>query len=279
MKTVVRILDEVGNCLPENLQGSMFNQAYHKYPAILKHVLPLIKENTRVLDVGTGPGVVPMVLRKMGIQVAGIDTWAEYSETCDNISGTREDILERLNNAGVEVDFCDIAREKIPFQDESFDLIFFMGVIEHLHDSPKEPLEEMRRVLKPGGHLVITTPNGAHLRSRLYLLFGKSVHPDFKCWFNGKSFEDYTGYFGHVREYTQDEIKRILGWLGFEVVRTRFSNCYLIPTPVGKIDGHMHYIKSFKLNSLESLARAVFMLATSIIPSSKYTMIIIGRKR
>lgn len=88
---------------------------------------------------------------------------------------------ERLDNSHVEYTLCDIderaiefarklhgdkvarfdvtkAGEPLPYADDSFDLLISMDVIEHLPD-PKPWLRENIRVLRPGGHLFLTTPN------------------------------------------------------------------------------------------------------------------------
>ena len=61
--------------------------------------------------------------------------------------------------------------EDLPFEDASFDTVICGDVIEHLI-SPDHLLEEIYRVLKADGHLLITTPNLASWYNRLLLLFG-----------------------------------------------------------------------------------------------------------
>lgn len=50
--------------------------------------------------------------------------------------------------------------EEIPFPDESFDAVLMIEVIEHV-EGDRQALGEIRRVLRPGGRLILTTPNGA----------------------------------------------------------------------------------------------------------------------
>lgn len=62
--------------------------------------------------------------------------------------------------------------ERLPFAAASFDLVYSIEVFEHLH-RPYDVLKECHRVLKPGGFLVVSTPNILHLQSRLrFLLTG-----------------------------------------------------------------------------------------------------------
>jgi SAM-dependent methyltransferase len=63
------------------------------------------------------------------------------------------------------------SEQQLPFADARFDLIFVGDVIEHIF-SPDFLLEEIARLLRPGGYALITTPNLASWRNRLVLLFG-----------------------------------------------------------------------------------------------------------
>ena len=63
-------------------------------------------------------------------------------------------------------------RSTLPVRDQTFDMAFAGEVIEHT-TSENDLISEIARVLKPGGHLVITTPNLVSLRNRFYMFFGR----------------------------------------------------------------------------------------------------------
>src|SRR3954465_11188806 len=63
------------------------------------------------------------------------------------------------------------ANQRLPFDDAAFDLIWCSEVIEHLAD-PAFALSELRRVTKPGGLLLLTTPNSYAWLFRLIAVFG-----------------------------------------------------------------------------------------------------------
>jgi SAM-dependent methyltransferase len=108
------------------------------------------------LDVGSGNGeLIDRV----------IHTFPVEPRACDY----RGDLLAV---EGVTVDVANLNTEPLPYPDASFDLVTCTEVIEHL-EHYRAALREMARVLRPGGVLIITTPNVLNLRSRLrYLLFG-----------------------------------------------------------------------------------------------------------
>lgn len=77
----------------------------------------------------------------------------------------------RLEKSGIKTCQLDVSTDPLPFSDGTFSLVVLSEVIEHLLD-PDFALTEVRRVLKPGGFAVITTPNLASWFNRLILLLG-----------------------------------------------------------------------------------------------------------
>jgi hypothetical protein len=90
-------------------------------------------------------------------------------------------------------------------------------VIEHLPFSARATLESFYRILRPGGLLLLSTPNIARLSSVLRLLLRRTVHPPIEQFFHA----DFP-FTGHYREYTLDEVKKMLVWSGFEVLQTAY---------------------------------------------------------
>jgi len=69
----------------------------------------------------------------------------------------------------VNVDIVDLNTQKLPYQDASFDLVTCTEVIEHI-EHYRETLREMFRILKPGGVLVVSTPNILNLKIPIEIL-------------------------------------------------------------------------------------------------------------
>jgi SAM-dependent methyltransferase len=90
-------------------------------------------------------------------------------------------------------------------------------LIEHLFADPMHMMSEINRVLKPGGHLLITTPNLGSLRAISAILQG--YHPSFFPAYIRPRQEGEETEARHNREYVPMEVERLLIDSGFEVVR------------------------------------------------------------
>lgn len=166
----------------------------------------------RVLDVGCGDGGVASAIAQLqNGRVVGIDI-AEVA-----VQATRQ--------RGLEAYRLDIDRQELPFADGTFDLVYMAEVIEHLV-RPDRAIAEIKRVLQPGGHLILTTPNLACLPNRLLLLLG--VQPIY----SEVSEEVVLGRWlsvlgqrgrpvGHLRLYTRRALIEFLEAHEFEPVQVR----------------------------------------------------------
>ncbi|MEX2099853.1 MAG: class I SAM-dependent methyltransferase [Acidimicrobiia bacterium] len=102
----------------------------------------------------------------------------------------------------------DIERAAMPYEDDVFDLVVFCEVLEHLTEDPLAALVEIRRVLRPGGVLVLTTPNVARLENVVRMVLGENIY------------DPYSGYGPtgrHNREYSRHELHLLLEHVGFAV--------------------------------------------------------------
>ncbi|MEK7276003.1 MAG: class I SAM-dependent methyltransferase [Chloroflexota bacterium] len=101
----------------------------------------------RILDVGCGMGDVPAVLKGRGNQIVGIDpVFVHTAESARNLNGV------------ANVQFAQGTSEYLSFPANAFDVAILADVIEHVANPPR-CLAEIRRVLVPGGCVIIVTPN------------------------------------------------------------------------------------------------------------------------
>lgn len=107
------------------------------------------------LDIGCGRGELACEAARRGAHAVGID----YAEAAIELSRERRALLDE--DARRRVDFMLSDAKGLAFPDGSFDVVFFVDVYEHLHPHEVESsLAEIRRVLRPGGMLIVHTgPN------------------------------------------------------------------------------------------------------------------------
>jgi SAM-dependent methyltransferase len=109
-----------------------------------------LRAGDRVLDVGCGAGAFSALAAASGASTTGVDV--------------AEAALERGRLAYPGLDFRRVPFDgPLPLEDSSFDLVWASEVIEHVADTAPW-LSELRRVLAPGGRLLITTPSHGRLR-------------------------------------------------------------------------------------------------------------------
>ena len=164
-----------------------------------------------VLDVGCGTGEFErLILNEHPEQrIVGVD-----------LSVRMLKIARQKCEAYANVGFCAASAAALPFADHSFDLVVSASAL-HYFDQPELSLEEMRRVLKPGGSAVILDWCKDYLVCRLLDLVLKLIEPAYQ------------------RCYTQQEFHRLLAAGQFEVQsarRVRFGPVWglMIATAVGR---------------------------------------------
>ena len=112
--------------------------------------------------------------------------------------------------------------ERFPYQDGSFDVVTAMEVFEHVGTSPRAFLAEVNRVLKPGGHVFIGTPNAGAWVKILKMLAHETpmdTRPFSQNWGPRHAM-------CHVYEFTPWEVRFLLDKEGFEVERLSTWDVY-----------------------------------------------------
>lgn len=146
----------------------------------------------RVLDIGCGEGYFANVLMRAGAEVVAVDVASEPVRRA------------RERNPGLDARLVESEAE-LPLEDASFDMVWAGEVIEHVADTAGW-LSEVRRVLRSGGLLVITTPNHGPLR-RLSLGISR-----------GRFERHFDPCADHLRFYTRGVLGALLPHFGFDDV-------------------------------------------------------------
>jgi 2-polyprenyl-3-methyl-5-hydroxy-6-metoxy-1,4-benzoquinol methylase len=103
----------------------------------------------RILDVGCGRGVLLTTLAEHGYETHGVEVSEAAARGADPRANIR--IASRLAEAR--------------YPDGFFDLVILWHVLEHLRN-PRETLDEIRRIVRPGGRLVVSVPNFSSMQAR-----------------------------------------------------------------------------------------------------------------
>lgn len=178
-----------------------------------------------ILDLPAGSGVNARSLVAAGFSVRAADL---FPDACEG--------------QGFPVDKIDL-NQPLPYADESFDGVLHSEGIEHL-DAQVAVLAELARILKPGGILIVTTPNLLHLEGRLRnLLTGHAyrsravVVASSAYWGTrtGEARQPADTYFGHVFLINAFQLRFYLTHVGLDVVEldtTRYSWKSVLMAPV-----------------------------------------------
>jgi 2-polyprenyl-3-methyl-5-hydroxy-6-metoxy-1,4-benzoquinol methylase len=146
----------------------------------------------RVLDVGAADGIVSRRLTERGWRVTGIEGDPALAQ-----AGAPH--CERMLTANLN--------REIPEVPGPFDAIVYGDVLEHLID-PLRVLVELDRSLAPGGFVIISVPNIAHLYIRLLLLLGRFDYID-------RGILDQT----HLRFFTARSLRALIADAGLTIER------------------------------------------------------------
>jgi SAM-dependent methyltransferase len=239
------------------------------------HVLERIWSHARagcsVLDVSIGWGFVARVLARNGLSVVGVDS--------TDISG---DMWGRFEDADIPLVDVKIEEQDLPFPDDHFDIVYWGATIEHLHNSPRRPMVEMFRVLKPGGIFIIDTPNILSLKKRLLMLCGKSFMPSLRYVWNAPFHGE------HHREYTLAEVVSACEWTGYDVVEARFLETFF-PMSLRRL-GKLYVDRAdpmaersvqdvgFHWKGWYDWAKLPLWALVTVVPSLRDTLLVVARK-
>ncbi|GHD92473.1 class I SAM-dependent methyltransferase [Streptomyces naganishii] len=175
-----------------------------------------------VVDVGCGDGSAAAVAAPLlaGHRLVGVD-WSQ-------------DALRRARTRLPYAVRGELSGGGLPLRTACADAVLFSEVLEHLVD-PDAALEEIRRVLRPGGHLMLSTPNLAAWYNRVLLAAG--VQPVFsEVSLRAIHGRPGSQVVGHLRLCTARALRQFVTAAGFEVVAVRGAPFHGVPRPLRPLD-------------------------------------------
>ena len=166
------------------------------YDLVLTTALRTIPSRADILEFGAGTASLLKMLRGVGFagRVTAADILPRPADLASDISWIETDLNERL-----------------PIGDHSFDAIISTEVIEHL-ENPRATFRDFSRLLRPGGTLILTTPNQESFRSLLSLLV-RGHYVDFLD----------SSYPAHITPLVRLDLFRLCAEAGFESPEVSYS--------------------------------------------------------
>ncbi len=166
----------------------------------------------RVLELGATPYFTTMLMRRLrpgyDLELANF-----FGEDTADPNAIHEAVVENAKyGERVTLPYrqFNVERQPFPYPDGRFDGILFCEILEHLMYDPVAALLECRRVLRPDGWLLVTTPNLARYENVAKLWLGQNP---------SAAYSSHGPYGRHNREYTLAELEQLLTGIGFRIER------------------------------------------------------------
>ena len=161
----------------------------------------------RILDLGSGRGYFLVEAATRGFQIEGLELFSEYIEKTH----------VRAKKAGVSVTVTKGRGEELPFAAAQFDFINMAELIEHVAD-PKKVLQEVFRVLSPGGMAYMSVPSRFGMKDPHFHLYGVNWMP--RAWSDA-----FIGFFGAHKSYDTNAGAQRLSEMHYYTYRAIASRC------------------------------------------------------
>jgi SAM-dependent methyltransferase len=175
----------------------------------------------RVIDVGSYGSLVPALKEVLGLTRIVITTPRQKNrpaseDTCLADARNGEQFPFHADRFDLE--------EPFPYSDETFDIVIFTEVLEHLSVDPMHSLAEINRITKPGGWILLSTPSCTSAKSVIRILRGSN--PNCYPVYTKQPSRDR-----HNREYTPWEVRQLLAACGYEVTTFDTIDVYSDQSP------------------------------------------------
>ena len=197
--------------------------AYNRWIYILKMLRVAIKgiSSPRILELGALPyGLTSLMKLFTKTEIELFLTGAPYDKNRSVEEGEVVICNPLFGNyhCHLPLKLFNVEEDRFPYPNEDFHVVLCCEILEHLVHSPSRMFKEINRVLKPGGQLILTTPNIGSLRNIMALLSGRNIY-----W--GLCKDDM--YSRHNREYTWKEVDKLVTGSNFEVLELKFVSTFM----------------------------------------------------
>jgi 2-polyprenyl-3-methyl-5-hydroxy-6-metoxy-1,4-benzoquinol methylase len=182
--------------------GHPIQQFWHRKK--FEAVCNLIPNAAKVLDIGCGPGSFLSVLGHLKKEVVGVG----IDVASRQIEFAKQRVASQFESDRITFQVLDEKIDSMAFPNHSFDYVTCIEVIEHIHPYyALKLLEEARRLLKPGGRVIVTTPNY------------RSLWPFIEWLLEKKSEVKY--HEQHISKFTPNSLVKFLECACLEIINSK----------------------------------------------------------
>jgi SAM-dependent methyltransferase len=196
-------------------EGLHYINYSHLRWTITLDMIPAAPPGGKLLELGSSPYFMSLLLQKsFAYELSGVNFSNDDAQPRGHYTFTA--VSEALGEEHeFPYDYLNMETERLPYQDNEFDVVLLCEVIEHLTLDPAFVLAEAHRVLKPDGCMIVTTPNLVRWENLYLMLVGENIS------------DQYSGYGAsgrHNREYTPRHILQLMIECGFREVRVNIHD-------------------------------------------------------
>lgn len=169
-------------------------------------LFPEMGPEDRILELAAQPYFMTALMLKhfpARLEVANEDDFTEGEDGVFQLKHRDWDAPHRFEYEKFNIEF-----DEFPYADETYDVVVLCETIEHLAWDPVHTLHEVNRILKPGGHFVVSTPNAFRLENFWKIARGRNFYPPYSGW-------GWTAR--HNREFTPGELRRLFEANGYSM--------------------------------------------------------------
>jgi len=252
--SMTSIIEEVKEDISDEHELSWFQLHRNRFLETLNLTKKYVDRGSSILEVGSSPGHLSVMLQALGYRVVGLDKEPEK-------------YASRYDSFGIQTVKNDLESEAISLPRSSFEAVIFTEVLEHLKPQHVNGvLKEIGRVLKKRGVLILSTPNSSSLENYILELTHKR-----------ELFHE------HAKEYRLPELVRLVARSNFTIVESFYSQVRDTVTHVGTTSreriGTDHILVGvLKHPHWKNLGRALTLFPKMIFPPFRSSIVIVARK-
>jgi glycosyltransferase involved in cell wall biosynthesis/SAM-dependent methyltransferase len=231
--------DEVRHWTPPHAEPRAYVETHLSRLIKTLDITPHGGPEDRILEMGSYLQITPLLKTRLG-----------YGEVRGCYYGPSGKVDHRVATSiegqpfECNLELFDAEKDLFPYADGYFSTVLCGELIEHLAEDPMHMMAEINRILGPGGHLVLTTPNISSLRAIAAILQG--YHPGFfPAYIRQPNQEEVEAR--HNREFTPREIHLLLNDAGFEVTLLETGPFREEPKP--ELGWVRHLLEQYRLSS------------------------------